>query len=432
MQNAPKQNVLQTVRGTRDFQGELYYRKQGFYEYAQTVAEYYGFKPIETPIMEHQSVFLKGVGEHTDIAEKEMYSFETAGGDALSLRPEGTAGIMRSYIEHGMGSMPQPVKLYYGGPFFRHERPQKGRYRQFYQFGLESIGSLDPILDAQMAHIGYLILKASGQNIKIKINTLGTPEIRKQYLETLQAFYKENVESISAKDQDRVLTNPMRVLDSKEPETVAVNANAPILFDALDETSRKHFEHVLDYLKEANIPFEIDHQLVRGLDYYSHTVFEYVTEISTETTEQTTLALGGGGRYDGLADMMGHNKSVPAVGLGLGVDRILDIANIDTYQPSIKKAPRAFLITQGAQAKIKSYKIIEILREAEIPLAQGREKDGIGAQLGSAESLGIRYALIFGQNEADANTVIVKDMFNRTQEIVPLEELTHYLLHLSI
>jgi len=428
MKDEQKQNILQTVRGTRDITGNLYYKKQGFYEHAQTIAEYYGFQPIETPIIEHQAVFLKGVGEHTDIAEKEMYSLETAGGDMLALRPEGTAGVMRAYIENGMGSMPQPVKMYYGGPYFRHERPQKGRYRQFYQFGLESMGSSNPILDAQMAHIGYLILQESGRKITLKVNTLGTIESRKKYLQELTAFYTKNAESISAKDQERVHTNPMRVLDSKEPETIAVNANAPVLSESLDDESQKHFQSVLSYLDDAKIPYVIDNKLVRGLDYYSHTVFEYFTE----TEDGTSLALGGGGRYDGLADMMGHNKSVPGVGLGLGVDRVLEISTETSYLASIQKTPRAFLIQQGAQAQMKSYKIIEALRGADIAITHGREKDGIGAQLGYAESLGIRYALIFGQNEADTDTVMVKDMLNRNQETIPLSELTHYLLHLSI
>lgn len=417
-------DTLQAPKGMRDFIGDNFYTKQGFYEKAQEIAEYYGFSGIELPILEHEDIFIKGVGDNTDIVEKEMYSLKTKGGDKLVMRPEGTAAIMRSYIEHGMGSLPQPVFLYYGGPFFRHERPQKGRYRQLYQFGLEIIGSEKAVLDAITIQTGYQILKETGQDITVKINTLGDSEVRKEYLKKLKAFYRKNSKRIAKKDLERLSTNPMRVLDSKEPDTILVNENAPTLISTLNDISKKHFKSVLEYLDAAHIPYEIDNTLVRGLDYYAHTVFEYVTY---DKDGNSSLALGGGGRYDGLAKVMGHTKDVPAVGLGLGVDRIMDIAKEGSFNPKIRKKPKFFFIQIGYEAKGKAFNIIEILRKKKYPIKHSLSKNNLGKQLGIAESLGIPYALIFGKKEAIDNTVIVRNMKTRKQKTIPIEELADYI-----
>ena len=416
-------DILQSPKGMRDFIGENFYAKQGFNEKAQEIAEYYGFSGIEVPIMEHSEIFTKGVGDGTDIVEKEMYSLKTKGGDSLALRPEGTAGIMRSYIEHGMGSLPQPVFLYYAGPFFRHERPQKGRYRQFHQFGLEIIGSPSPVLDAITIQTGYQILKESGKTITVKLNTLGDKEVRKEYLKTLKSFYKKNFKSLGEKDQKRVADNPLRVLDSKEAATIQVNETAPTIISILNTPSKKHFKSVLEYLDAAHVPYEIDNSLVRGLDYYVHTVFEY----TTPTDKGSSLALGGGGRYDGLAKAMGHNKDVPAVGLGLGVDRIIEISDEGAFNPKIIKTPKFFFIQLGFEAKAQSFDIIEILRKKKTPIKHSLSKNNLGNQLAAAETLGIPYALIFGQKEAIDGTVIVRDMKTRSQKTVEIAELSDYL-----
>lgn len=416
-------DILQAPKGMRDFMGDLFYHKQGFYEKAQEIAEYYGFSGIETPILEHSEIFLKGLDEHDDAA-KEMYNLKTKGNDALSLRPEGTAAIMRSYIEHGMGSLPQPIFLYYGGPYFRHERPQKGRYRQFYQFGLEIIGSEKAVLDAITIQTGYQILKESGQDISIKINTLGDKEVRKDYLKILKSYYKKNFKKLSAKDQKRFETNPLRILDSKEAETIIVNEEAPTIISTLNKESKKHFKSVLEYLDAAHIPYEIDHTLVRGLDYYTHTVFEYLV---VDENGNNSLALGGGGRYDGLAKTIGHNKDVPAVGLGLGVDRIIEISKEDAFNPKIRKKPKFFFIQLGYEAKAKAFDIIEILRKKKYAIKHSLSKNNLGNQLGTAESLKIPYTLIFGQKEAIDGTVIVRDMKTRKQDTVKISDLAEHL-----
>lgn len=417
-------DLLQNPKGTRDFEGDMFYAKQGFYEKAQEIAEYYGFNGIELPILEHQEIFVKGVGDNTDIVEKEMYTIKTKGGDALVMRPEGTAGVMRSYIQHGMGNRPQPVFLYYGGPYFRHERPQKGRYRQFYQFGLEIIGSEKAVLDAITIQTGYQILRESGRDITIKINTLGDTETRKEYLKILKAFYRKNKKRISSKDLERLGTNPLRVLDSKEPETIEVNQEAPTMIENLNKESKAHFKSVLEYLDAAGIPYEIEHTLVRGLDYYAHTVFEYVTQ---DVSGKLSLALGGGGRYDGLAKVMGHTKDVPAVGLALGVDRVLEISDEGAFNPKIRKKPKYFFIQLGYEAKAKSFEIIEILRKKKYSIKHSMSKNNLGKQLGLAETLNIPYALIFGKKEAIDKTVIVRNMKTRHQDTVAITDLADHL-----
>jgi histidyl-tRNA synthetase len=417
-------DLLQAPKGMRDFIGDDFYKKQGFYEKAQEIAEYYGFSGIEVPMLEHEEIFSKGVGDNTDIVEKEMYRLKTKGGDKLVMRPEGTAGIMRSYIEHGMGSLPQPIFLYYGGPFFRHERPQKGRYRQLYQFGLEIIGSEKAVLDAITIQTGYQILKETGREITVKINTLGDAEVRKEHLKLLKAFYRKNKKLLSTKDLDRLQTNPLRVLDSKEKLTMELNENAPTFISTLNNESKKHFKLVLEYLDAAHIPYEIDNTLVRGLDYYTHTVFEYVTY---DDKGESSLALGGGGRYDGLAKVMGHTKDVPAVGLGIGVDRSIEISKEDSFNPKIRKKPKFYFIQLGYEAKAKAFDIIEILRKKKYAVKHSLAKNKLGLQLKKAEDLKIPYALIFGKKEAIDGTVIVRNMKSRKQETVEISDLSDYL-----
>ena len=420
-------DLLQAPKGMRDFIGDNFYERQGFFEKAQEISEYYGFSGVELPILEHTEVFTKGVGDNTDIVEKEMYTIKTKGGDSLAMRPEGTAGIMRSYIENGMGSLPQPLFFYYNGPFFRHERPQKGRYRQFYQFGLEIIGSPEAVLDAVAIQTGYQILQETGADISVKINSLGNTQVRKTYLKELKKYYTKNKKKLGEKDKERMTTNPLRVLDSKDANTILVNEDAPTLISTLDKESSKHFKKVLEYLDAAHIPYEIDHKLVRGLDYYAHTVFEYITQ--TKAGEKS-LALGGGGRYDGLAETMGHKKNVPAVGLGLGVDRILEISK-NTFNPKIRKKPKFFFIQLGYEAKAKAFDIIEVLRKHKVSLKHSLSKNNLGKQLGIAETLGIPYALIYGQKEAIDGTVIVRDMKTRSQKTVAIADLSDYIKKLK-
>lgn len=418
----------QSVKGMRDITGEDYYKFQGFFEKAQEVAEYYGFKPIETPILEQEEVFTTAIGEGTDVVDKEMYAFKTKGGDRVAMRPELTAGTMRAFIEHGMVTLPQPVLLYHSGPIFRHDNPQKGRYRQFYGFDLDAFGSEKSIVDALIIRTAYTILEESGaKDLSVDINSIGDKECRGKYIRELTNYYKKHIKELSAIDKERLAKNPLRILDSKDPKTIELNENAPDAVSYLCPSCKKHFKEVLEYLEEMEIPYSINKNLVRGLSYYTRTVFEIMEERITETGETKKLTICGGGRYDYLGKMLGSKKDIPAMGMGMGMDRIVESAWFANLKPRIMKEPQAYFIQFGLDAKLKSLNIMEILRKAKFPVIQSISKDKLGAQLGAAEKLGMKYVMIFGQREALDNTVIVRNMETRSQDNVKIDELREYI-----
>lgn len=427
-ENKQDTNSLQTPKGMRDIIGEDYYKFQGLFEKAQEISVYYGFKPIETPILEHEHVFTSAVGVGTDIIDKEMYTLKTRGGDHLAMRPEQTAGLIRAYIEHGMQSLPQPVLLYHSGPVFRHDNPQKGRYRQFYQFDVDALGSDCSILDALVIKTIYTILQEAGaKDLVININSIGDKESRPAYIKALVAYYKKHLKDLPAIDQERLKTNPLRILDSKHPVTKEINEGAPDAVSFLSIQGKKHFKEVLQYLDDMGITYEIDKLLVRGLSYYTHTVFE----IMEKTEDGTMVTIAGGGRYDYLGKMIGSKKDIPAVGGSIGMDRIVERPWFKNLSPRIIKKPKVFFVQLGFEAKLKSLAVLEILRKAKIPVEQSISKDSLGAQLGMAEKLDIPYVLIFGQKEALEHSVIVRDMENRSQETVKIDELSDYIKHLK-
>lgn len=425
-------NGLQAVKGMRDIMGDDYYKFQGFFEKAQEVAEYYGFKPIETPILEHEDVFTTAIGEGTDVVDKEMYAFKTRGGDRVAMRPEMTAGTMRAYIEHGMGNLPQPVLMYHTGPIFRHDNPQKGRYRQFYGFDLDAYGSEKSIVDALIIRTAYTILEEAGaKDLMVDINSIGDKECRGKYIKELTSYYKKHSKDLPTIDRDRLANNPLRILDSKEPKTIALNEEAPDAVSYLCPACKKHFKEVLEYLEEMEIPYTINKNLVRGLSYYTRTVFEIMEERVTETGEVKKLTICGGGRYDYLGKMLGAKKDVPAMGMGMGMDRIVESDWFADLKPRIMKEPQAYFIQFGLDAKLKSLNIMEILRKAKFPVIQSISKDKLGTQLGQAEKLGVKYVMIFGQREALDNTVIVRNMENRSQDNVKIADLKEYIKKLK-
>lgn len=415
-------------KGMRDIMNEEYYNFQGFFEKAQEVAVYYGFKPIETPILEHEEILTSSIGEGTDIIDKEMYTLRTKGGDHLAMRPEHTAPLMRAYLEHGMQNTPQPVMFYQYGPIFRHDNPQKGRYRQFYQFDVDCLGNDKSILDALVIKVGMTILEEAGaQNLSIDINSIGDKECRNVYIKELTNYYKKQINNLPNIDRERLKTNPLRILDSKEEKTKEINEGAPDSISFLCASCKKHFKEVLEYLEEMNIPYNINKNLVRGLSYYTRTVFE-VVEVGEDGIGR---AIAGGGRYDYLAKAIGGKKDVPAVGLSIGVDRIVEAPWYKKLSPRIIKKPKIYFIQLGTEAKLKSLNIIEILRKAHVPIAQSLSKDSLGSQLAIAEKLNIPYTLIFGVKEAIENSVIVRDMSNRSQETVKLSKLLEYIKELK-
>lgn len=419
-------------KGMRDILDPDYYDYQGLFEKAQEVAIYYGFKPIETPILEKSDVFTLGVGEGTDIVDKEMYSLKTKGGEHLSMRPEGTAGIMRAYLEKGMQSLPQPVMLYSYGPYFRHDNPQRGRFREFRQFSLEVLGSPQSIADAIIIRTTVTILNEAGfDNLSVEINSIGDKECRPAYMRELNNYYKKHANDLCANCKERLKTNPLRLLDCKNEDCVIIKEGAPDSVSYLCTDCKHHFKEVLEYLEEMGIPYRINKNLVRGLSYYTKTVFEIMeTEVAEGLPAQageTPLTIAGGGRYDYLARLLGSKKDVPSVGAGIGVDRIIMSANHKKLAPRILKKPKIYFIQLGFDAKLKSLSIIEILRKARIPIAQSLSKDGLSAQLGTAENMGIPYTIIFGQKEALEGTVIVRNMETRSQESVKIANLADYI-----
>ncbi len=425
-----KKEAPTAPKGMRDIIGDEYYLFQGFFEKAQEVAMYYGFKPIEVPIMEQEEVFTSSVGIGTDIIDKEMYTLRTKGGDKLALRPEPTAGIMRAYIEHGMQNLPQPVMLYFYGPIFRHDNPQRGRYRQFWQFGLESLGSDKSIVDALVIKTTLMILEEAGaNNLSVEINSIGDKECRGTYIKELVNYYRKHVNSLSSIDRTRLKINPLRILDSKDPKTKEINEGAPDAVSYLCQNCKKHFKEVLEYLEEMGISYTINKNLVRGLSYYTRTVFEIIDTTGSEDGSPLTIA--GGGRYDYLARHIGSKKDVPAIGVGIGVDRIIVSPWYKKLNPRIMKKPKIYFIQLGFEARLKSLNVIEILRRAHIPIMQSISKDSLSVQLAAAEKANVPYTIIFGQKEALEESVIVRSMNNRSQETVSLKKLPEYLKDLK-
>lgn len=424
-----KGGPLTSPKGMRDITGEEYYGYQGFFEKAQEIAVYYGFKPIELPILEHENVFTGGIGEGTDIIDKEMYTLKTKGGDHLAMRPEGTAGAVRSYIEHGMQTMSQPVMLYYYGPFFRHDNPQRGRFRELRQFGLEILGTEKSIADALVIKTTFIMLEEAGaKNMTVDVNSIGDKDCRAGYIKELVAYYKKHLSSLPAVDRERLKTNPLRILDSKDPKTKEINEGAPDSLSYLCNGCKHHFKEVLEYLEEMEIPYRINKNLVRGLSYYSRTVFEITAE---GDEEGEPLSIAGGGRYDYLAKNFGYKKDLPAMGAAIGVDRVVLSNWYKKLSPRIIKKPKMYFIQLGFEAKLKSLNIIDTLRKAHIPIAQSLSKDTLSQQLAIAEKLEVPYTIIFGQKEALENSVIVRDMNTRSQETVKIEKLLDYLKSLK-
>lgn len=421
-----KQETLTSPKGMRDIIGDDYYKFQGFFEKAQEVAVYFGFKPIETPIVEQEEVFTTAVGIGTDIVDKEMYTLKTKGGDHLALRPEQTAALMRAYIEHGFQSQPQPVLFYHAGPVFRHDKPQRGRYRQLYQFDVDAIGSEKSIVDALVIRTIVTILEEVGaKNLIVNINSIGDKECRPQYIRELVNYYKKHLSDLPSVDRERFKINPLRILDSKEPVTIEINKDAPDAVSFLSGTAKRHFKEVLECLDEMNISYQIDKNLVRGLSYYTHTVFEIIQPEGAE--DGTPLTIAAGGRYDYLGRQLGAKKDIPAMGGSIGIDRVVESPWYKNVPPRIMKKPKIYFIQVGLEAKLKSLSVIEILRKAHIPIMQALSKDSLSAQLAVAEKSGVPYVLIFGQKEAIENSVIIRHMETRSQETVKLDKLPEYV-----
>ncbi|MBI2054406.1 MAG: histidine--tRNA ligase [Candidatus Staskawiczbacteria bacterium] len=392
---------------------------------AESIAGYYGFERIDTPVLEQAEVFLKGTGTGTDIVEKEMYTFRTKGGDLVALRPEYTPVIARSYIEHGMHNLPQPVKLWHYGPCFRHERQQAGRYRQFNQFGFEIIGEKNTSIDSQLIQMSYDVLKELGfKDLTVQVNSIGDSECRPYFKKILTGYFRSRKSSLCPDCQRRLKENPLRILDCKEEKCQRIKAGAPQIIDHLCENCHAHFKEVLEFLDELELSYTLNPYLVRGLDYYTKTVFE-ISENSEEGKAQGSLM--GGGRYDGLVKILG-GRDTPGCGVAGGSERIVNLIKArKTKLPQAQKDPEIFLAQLGQLAKRKSLKLFEEFRKAKIPVAESFSKDSLKSQLRIADKMKIKYVLIFGQKEALEGFVTLRDMETGVQKEIKLENVVKEL-----
>ncbi len=383
------------------------------------IAYNYGFSRIDTPLVEFTDLFKRTVGEDTDIINKEMYSFITKGGDKLSLRPENTASIVRSYIEHGMLNLSQPVKLYYFGQQFRHDNPQKGRYRQFWQFGFETLGDNDPIIDAQLIAVSYFILKELGLDIEIQINNIGDEESRKNYLKILKQYYNNKKNSLCDICKKRLNKNTLRLLDCKNIKCQELVEDAPQTLDYLNEESRDNFMMVLEYLDELEIVYNLNTKIVRGLDYYNKTIWEIIEK----DKGGKLLALGGGGRYDDLVSLLGGREEVSAAGFAIGVERVIISLHKNKIEiPKIKK-PDIYVAQLGLEARKEALKLFEYLRKENFRVIENMSKKGLRDQLDIANRKGVKYTLILGQKEINNKTILVRDMESGVQEILDINKI---------
>jgi len=411
---------FQSLSGMHDIFGEEQKYLQKIYKVVENIADFYNFKKIETPILEPTDLFSKGIGLTTDIVTKQMYTFRTKGGDLVSLRPEYTASIVRSYIEKGMHTLPRPVKLWHFGPCYRYERPQAGRFKQFYQFGFEVLGKKSPVIDAQIIKICYNILEELGlKNLTCEINSIGDEGCRPYFKKALVSYLKTKKTALCKNCRKRLKENPLRILDCKEEKCQRVINQAPQTVDYLCEECHDHFKKVLEFLDELTIPYQLNTHLVRGLDYYTKTVFEIIGK-GEESKKIGSLI--GGGRYDALVKLLG-GKDTPACGAAGGVERIINLMKAENIKIPKAPAKSVFLAQLGDLAKKKGLKLFEQLRKSKIKVAEDFSRDSLKTQLQIADRLHTRYVLIFGQKEALENTILIRDMEKGTQKTIELKNL---------
>lgn len=414
-----KRPKFQSPTGMHDILPEEQKYFQIIYNVCEDIAKFYGFGKIDTPILEEADLFSRGIGLSTDIVQKQMYSFKTKGDDILALRPECTAPVVRAYIEHGMFNLPQPLKLWHWGPCFRYESPQAGRYRQFWQFGFEILGERSPVMDVQIIQIFYNILeKIRLKKLIVEINSIGDNQCRPYYKKLLGSYFKSRAQSLCSNCKRRLRENPLRILDCKEEKCQRIKAQAPQMIDHLCDECHNHFKEVLEFLDEIELPYRLNPYLVRGLDYYTKTVFEIYYDAEEGRGQD---ALVGGGRYDSLVKLL-RGKDTPAVGAAAGVERIIQV--MKSRDIKIPKAPetKLFLAQLGDLAKRKGLKLFEDFRKAKIPISESFGRDSLKAQLNRANRLGIKYTLILGQKEALEGTIIIRDMATGKQEIVKMDK----------
>ena len=415
--------VYKAPRGTTD----ILPAEQGYYRHVEETAARlclrYGYERIDTPVFEDARLFVRTIGAGTDIVEKETYTFDDRSGQAMTLRPEGTAPICRAYIEHGMRTLPQPVRLFYLASIFRYERPQKGRYRQHQQFGAEAIGDGDPALDAEVIDMAWRFCAAMGlTGLTIQLNSIGCRVCRPAYLAELQEHYSTHVDVLCPDCRVRLQKNPLRLLDCKKPSCQETAQSAPRSSKHLCPECDGHFEAVMGYLDTLGIAFEQNHRLVRGLDYYTKTVFE----VQPQGREGAQSAVGGGGRYDDLIEELG-GRPTPAVGFAIGIERVVLGMKQQGMTPPASSAQKVFVASLGDQAKAEAVKLTAELRHAGVAAIPSLGNRSLKAQLRQANALGAAHALIMGDDEVRDGRVVLRHMGRGEQQTVPLQDVVGIL-----
>lgn len=402
--------MYQAPRGTQDILPEDAGYWRFVEEQVRRQANLFGYGEIRTPTFEEVGVFLRGVGAGTDIVEKEMYAFKDKGDDELALRPEMTAAVMRAYLEHGIFNRPQPVRLYSLANVFRYDRPQAGRYREFHQFNAEAIGELDPLLDAEMIRLVWQCLTSLGlTRLKLQLNSIGCPLCRPGYLAELVRTYEQRLAEVCPDCERRIRLNPMRLLDCKNAQCQALIEAAPKTMDYLCPECAAHFRKVRGYLDEVALPYQLNHRLVRGLDYYTRTVFEVWPAVAGSQS-----SLGGGGRYDGLAEQLG-GRPTPAVGFAAGLERIiLNLKSQDIPVPILRGA-EVFIAPLGEAARGAAFRLADSLRTRGATTVVAAGERSLKAQLRQANAIGARWAFILGDEELAAGEVTVRDLTRAEQ-----------------
>lgn len=397
--------VTKAIKGTQDLLPADSFKTRYVEQAMLDIAAKFGYKEIRTPVFEHTELFSRGVGDTTDVVQKEMYTFDDKGGRSITLRPEGTAGAMRAFLEHGLFNEPLPQKVSYLTSCYRYEKPQAGRLREFHQFGVECLGTAAPAADAELISLGHSIFSYLGvEGLQLEINSIGCPECRKKYHAALYSYFEERKAELCHTCLDRLGRNPMRILDCKSPECGEIAKGAPKVLDYICEDCSAHFETVKKHLDAMNIPYVVNPTIVRGLDYYTRTVFEFV---STQIGAQGTVC--GGGRYDGLAEELGGN-STPSLGFALGIERLMLLMQAQNTALPEEERPDLYIASMGDAATVLAAKLAASLREEGISVQYDVAGRSVKAQMKFANKLGVRNTVVIGDSEIESGKVIVKNM----------------------
>ncbi|BCN29928.1 histidine--tRNA ligase [Anaeromicropila herbilytica] len=413
--------ITQRPKGTQDWYGESMHKRTVIENLARKLCKVYNIKEIITPVFEHTVLFQRGVGETTDVVQKEMYTFTDKGDRSITLKPEGTAGAMRAYLENNMYAESGPTKLFYVTQAFRYEQPQSGRLRQHHQFGVEFVGSKSPLAEVELITLITTFIKEIGlKKAKLHINSIGCQNCRKTYNDALLSFLKKHEEHLCPTCKERMTKNPLRVLDCKVPTCKEIVKDAPRTIEYLDEECKEHFDELQHLLTELNIPYEIDTGIVRGLDYYTKTVFEFVNE------EGFTLC--GGGRYDNLIHEIDDKKDIPSVGFGMGIERILYFLEKENVELEKETPIELYVGILGKEAKVKAYNLVNQLRLSGVTVETDYMDRSVKAQMKYANKIGARHTVILGEDELNNNKATVKVMETGEQIEVELDKIAQLFI----